>query len=247
MGSQMAGLLYDRISPHAVFIAFVLTMLLCITGLLGTEPITRVHKQDDKEKIKAIDLFKNGKYVYYLCISIVFYRITNMGNIFIPSMLTDKGLDVGVASTVLSIAVFCEAPLVLFSYHFMDKIPNKILLLISMSMVCIQCAVYGFNLPMPIIILATLIAKHPAGMLYIMVNLKIVNTLIDEKQQITALAFVATLKNLAAILFQNLAGYILDATSYFYLFRVCFACMLGGLLLLAFFRIDSGNDKPLFH
>ena len=247
MGSQMAGLLYDRISPHAVFIAFVLTMLLCITGLLGTEPITRVHKQDDKEKIKAIDLFKNGKYVYYLCISIVFYGITNMGNIFIPSMLTDKGLDVGVASTVLSIAVFCEAPLVLFSYRFMDKIPNKILLLISMSMVCIQCAVYGFNLPMPIIILVTLIAKHPAGMLYIMVNLKVVNTLIDEKQQITALAFVATLKNLAAILFQNLAGYILDATSYSYLFRVCFACMLGGLLLLAFFRIDSGNDNPLFH
>ncbi len=78
-----------------------------------------------------------------------------MGNTFIPSMLTDKGLDVGIASTVLSIAV-------------------------------------------------TLLAKHPAGMLYIMVNLKVINTLIDEDHQITAL--VATLKNLAAILFQNVAG-----------------------------------------
>lgn len=38
------------------------------------------------------------------------------------------------------------------------------------------------------------LVKHPAGMLFIMINLKVVNTLIDEKHQITALAIVATLK-----------------------------------------------------
>lgn len=81
---------------------------------------------------------------------------------------------------------------------------------------------------------------------YIMVNLKVINTLIHEEQQMTALALVATLKNLSAILFQNVAGYILDATSYSFLFGVCFICMLGGLLLLAFFKIESGNHKRLF-
>lgn len=57
---------------------------------------------------------------------------------------------------------------------------------------------------------------------------------------------VSTLKNLSAILFQNVAGYILDATSYSFLFGVCFICMLGGLLLFAFFKIESGNHKRLF-
>lgn len=247
LGSQMAGVIYDNISPEAVFVTFVLTMLLCVAGLLGTEPAAGSPKQKSAEKVNVLDLFKNRKYVYYLCLCVIFYGITNMSNVFIPSMLTHMGLDVGTASMVLSIAVFCEAPLVLFSYRFMDKIANKTLLFVAMGLLCVQCAVYGLNLPMPFIILATLIAKHPAGMLYIMVNLKVINTLIDEKQQITALAFVATLKNLAAIVFQNIAGQILDATSYSYLFLICFVCMLGDLVMLAFFRIGSGNDKPLFN
>lgn len=247
LGSQLAGLLYDRISPESVFIAFVATMLLCVARLLGTETAAGNHQQKNGEKVRILDLFKNGKYVYYLCICVIFYGITNMSNVFIPSMLTDKGLDVGIASVVLSVAVFCEAPLVFFSYKFMDKVSNKTLLFVAMGLLCMQCAVYGFNLPMPFIILATLIAKHPAAMLYIMVNLKVINTLIEEKQQITALAFVATLKNLAAIVFQNIAGQILDASSYSYLFLLCFVCMLGELVLLAFFRIGSGNDKVLFN
>ena len=247
LGFQLAGILYDNISPKAVFMAFVLTMLLCVAGLLGTEPDVRTLKQKNGEKTQILDLFKNRKYVYYLCICVIFYGITNMSNVFIPSMLTDKGLAVGTASLVLSIAVFCEAPLVFFSYRFMDKIANKTLLFVAVGLLCVQCAVYGFDLPMPFIILATLIAKHPAGMLYIMVNLKVINTLIDEKQQITALAFVATMKNLAAIVFQNIAGQILDVVGYSYLFLICFACTLGELALLAFFPIGSGNDKPLFH
>lgn len=247
LGAQIAGLLYDRVSPRSVFVAFVATMFLCVVGLAGTEPGKRLKKQESGEKVRAVGLLKNGKFVYYLCICVIFYGISNMGNTFIPSMLTSKGLDVGLTSTILSLAVFCEAPLVLFSYRFMDKIPNKTLLLLAMGMSCVQCAVYAFNLPLPMIILITLMAKHPAGMLYIMVNLKVVNTLISEKQQITALAFVATVKNLASILFQNIAGHILDATSYSFLFLVSFICMLGGLALLAFFRIGSGNDKPLFH
>lgn len=247
LGSQFAGLLYDKISPESIFIAFVMTMILCIIGLLGTVPYLELHNSENNEKIKTESLFKNKKYIYYLCICALFYGVTNVGNTFIPSMLTDKGLDISVTSTILAIAVFCEAPLVLFSYRFMDKIPNKTLLLISLTMVCLQCAVYAFDLPMLLIIIATLLTKHPAAMLYIMINLKVINTLINEKQQIIALAFVATLKNLVTIIFQNIAGYILDVSSYSHLYLICFGCMLVGLILVIFFKINSGNDKQLFN
>ena len=246
LGSQIAGLLYDKVSPQSIFIVFVLTMSLCILGLIGTQPQIKKESIENKEKTRSIDLFKNKKFIYYLAICAVFYGVTNMSNTFIPSMLTDKGLKVDMASTILSLAVFCEAPLVLFSGHFMDKLANKILLLISVSMVCMQCAVYAFDLPMIFIIIATFIAKHPAGMLYIMINLKVVNTIIDDNQQITALAIVATLKNLVSIIFQNIAGYIIDMTSYGNLYFVCFWCMIICFLLVVFFKISSGNDKKLF-
>lgn len=247
LGSQFAGILYDLVAPQAIFIVFVLTMILCIIGLVGTEPDIKKEAAKENEKVKTMTLFKNKKFVYYLAICAIFYGITNMSNTFVPSMLTDKGLDVDVTSTILSIAVFCEAPLVLFSNRFMDKIANKTLLIISISMVCLQCAVYGFNLPLIFIVLITFLAKHPSGMLYIMINLKVINTLIDENQQITALAYVATLKSLVAIIFQNVAGNILDVTTYSNLYLICFGWMLVALILVIFFKISSGNDKKLFN
>ena len=247
LGSQFAGILYDLVAPQAIFIVFVLTMILCIIGLVGTEPDIKKEAAKENEKVKILTLFKNKKFVYYLAICAIFYGITNMSNTFVPSMLTDKGLDVDVTSTILSIAVFCEAPLVLFSNRFMDKTANKTLLIISISMVCLQCAVYGFNLPLIFIVLITFLAKHPSGMLYIMINLKVINTLIDENQQITALAYVATLKNLVAIIFQNVAGNILDVTTYSNLYLICFGWMLVALILVIFFKISSGNDKKLFN
>lgn len=247
LGSQFAGILYDLVAPQAIFIVFVLTMILCIIGLVGTEPDIKKEAAKENEKVKTMTLFKNKKFVYYLAICAIFYGITNMSNTFVPSMLTDKGLDVDVTSTILSIAVFCEAPLVLFSNRFMDKIANKTLLIISISMVCLQCAVYGFNLPLIFILLITFLAKHPSGMLYIMINLKVINTLIDENQQITALAYVATLKNLVAIIFQNVADNILDVTTYSNLYLICFGWMLVALILVIFFKISSGNDKKLFN
>lgn len=247
LGSQFAGILYDLVAPQAIFIVFVLTMILCIIGLVGTEPDIKKEAAKENEKVKTMTLFKNKKFVYYLAICAIFYGVTNMSNTFVPSMLTDKGLDVDVTSTILSIAVFCEAPLVLFSNRFMDKIANKTLLIIPISMVCLQCAVYGFNLPLIFIVLITFLAKHPSGMLYIMINLKVINTLIDENQQITALAYVATLKNLVAIIFQNVAGNILDVTTYSNLYLICFGWMLVALILVIFFKISSGNDKKLFN
>lgn len=246
LGSGMAGFLYEHIAPEAIFIVFIFTMSLCILGLLGTKPKQVEKKAENKVPVKTREILKNKKFLYYLMICGLFYGVTYMSNTFIPSMLTDKGLDVGTASSILSLAVFCEAPLVLFSAHFMDRFSIKVLLSIATAMVCFQCIVYGLDLPMWLTVIVTLLVKHPAGMLFIMINLKVVNTLIDEKHQITALAIVATLKNLVSILFQNAAGQILDITSYSFLYMICFGCMVISLLLVIFFKIDKGTDQKLF-
>lgn len=246
LGSGMAGFLYEHIAPEAIFIVFIFTMSLCILGLLGTKPKQVEKKAENKVPVKTNEILKNKKFLYYLMICGLFYGVTYMSNTFIPAMLTDKGLDVGTASSILSLAVFCESPLVLFSAHFMDRFSNKFLLSIATVMVCVQCIVYGLDLPMWLTVIVTLLVKHPAGMLFIMINLKVVNTLIDEKHQITALAIVATLKNLVSILFQNAAGQILNVSSYSFLYMICFGCMIISLLFVIFFKIDKGTDQKLF-
>lgn len=78
----------------------------------------------------------------------------------------------------------------------MDKLANKKLLIIAYTMISIQFLCYAFNVWLPLKILVTLLTKHPSGMLFIMINLKIISTLVPKEHQITALAFDSNFKKL---------------------------------------------------
>lgn len=245
-GSWLAGMIYQLISPSAIFICFIITMILCIIGLLGTQTPSELG-QNNEEKTKTSTLFHNYKYLYYLIIAAIFQGITNMANTYIPAMFQNDGLKVSLVSTILSFAVLCEAPLVLFSHKFMDKLTNKRLLIIAYSMITIQFLCYALNVWLPLKVIITLITKHPPGMLFIMINLKIVSTLVPKEHQITALAFVQTLRNLSSIIFQNIAGQILDISSYQILFALSLIVIVVGFVLVILFKVPSGKDQKLFN
>lgn len=245
-GSWLAGMIYQLISPSAIFICFIITMILCIIGLLDTQTPSELG-QNNEEKTKTSTLFHNYKYLYYLIIAAIFQGITNMANTYIPAMFQNDGLKVSLVSTILSFAVLCEAPLVLFSHKFMDKLTNKRLLIIAYSMITIQFLCYALNVWLPLKVIITLITKHPSGMLFIMINLKIVSTLVPKEHQITALAFVQTLRNLSSIIFQNIAGQILDISSYQILFALSLIVIVVGFVLVILFKVPSGKDQKLFN
>ena len=245
-GSWLAGMIYQLISPSAIFICCIITMILCIIGVLGTQTPSELG-QNNEEKTKTSTLFHNYKYLYYLIIAAIFQGITNMANTYIPAMFQNDGLKVSLVSTILSFAVLCEAPLVLFSHKFMDKLTNKRLLIIAYSMITIQFLCYALNVWLPLKVIITLITKHPSGMLFIMINLKIVSTLVPKEHQITALAFVQTLRNLSSIIFQNIAGQILDISSYQILFALSLIVIVVGFVLVILFKVPSGKDQKLFN
>lgn len=246
IGSWLAGIIYQYISPASIFICFVITMILCIIGLLGTETPHDL-SQEKVVKTKTSTLLHNHKYLYYLIIAAIFQGITNMANTYIPAMFQNESLPVNLVSTILSFAVLCEAPIVLFSHKFMDKLSNKKLLIIAYVMISIQFLSYAFNIWLPLKVFVTLITKHPSGMLFIMINLKIVNTLVPKEHQITALAFVQTLRNLSSIIFQNIAGQILDVSSYQTLFSLSCIIIAIGFILVLLFKIPSGKDQKMFN
>ena len=225
IGTQMAGLLYDFIAPSAIFVACIITIALAIVGLLGTHP--------------HIDLI-------YLIITGLFFGVSSLGNTYIPSMLTHDGLSTSFASTLLSVAVVCEAPLVFFSYTFMDKLSNKTLIVMAYIMMLMQYGIYAFDTTLSLKVIATFIGKHPAGMLLTMINLKVVFTIVDKHQQITALAFIQTMRNLSSIVFTNVGGHLLDATSYTTMYRVCLMILIIGMIIVIFYRIPSGKNTRLF-
>ena len=58
-------------------------------------------------------------------------------------------------------------------------------------------------------------------MAFVMINLRIISTIVDNDRQNTALSLVSACKSFASIVFQMLAGYLIDFTGY-QMFLFCF-------------------------
>ena len=51
-------------------------------------------------------------------------------------------------------------------------------------------------------------------MAFIMINMKVIATIIDGTHQMSALSIVSTFKSFSSIIFQAIAGYLIDLYSY---------------------------------
>ncbi len=253
-GTQLAGIVYDNISPIAPYVGVILAMLIAIFGFWGTQPRLAETEAANIEDVEAGEvesvstktLLTNKLFLYYLILQILFTAVTGAAYSFCPAFLTSKGLEASTASTILAVATFLELPLLLFSSKFMDKVSNKVLLLGVFIMIVVEMVIYGLNMPLPLVIVATFIGRHPPGILNIMTNMKVVNTIVDARQQIAGLALVKTCQSFGMMVFNNVGGRIADAAGYPAMFLFLLVLSVIGLVGVVFFPVPSGNDKKLF-
>lgn len=245
IGSQVAGFVYDSIAPSAIFVCFAISVILSILGHLGMEDDVIIQDQKKKEQTSRKMLF-NKSFLIYLVITCLFYGVTNVNSTYLPAMYQDSGLSIHLVSMIIFITTLFELPMIFLSHHFMNKLSNKVLLIMVFLLLIIQFSVYSFIYILPIQILITFATKTVATMIYIMLNLKIVATLIDERYQMTALAIVAMMKSFSSILFQYIGGYFIEYYSYhvFYIMLLIFSLL--GILIVTFYQISNGDKIHLF-
>lgn len=247
-GTQLAGLLHNYVAPAAIFAAFLFTMLVCLAGAQAVEPAESTPDSPVQPETPAgfAALFHNRPFVMYLLLAGLFYGATTASHTFVPALLQAGGMEASLVGTVLSLAVLCELPLILFSGRFMDRIPSKTLALTALVLALVQVAVCALPVPAWLQVPVLFVSKHPAGMLFIMLNLKIVTSLVEPGQLIRALALVATIKNLTSMALSTLTGTLIDAAGYPSAFAGL-AVVLGlALLLLSLSRLPAGPDQKLF-
>ena len=224
-------------------------MIISSLGLLGIQPKhdrAALDKKDIHKQIGLGKLLTNKTYLFYLLLVALYSGVGNTGHTYIPAMLQHSGLEVDMASTVVALSVLVEAPFIFYSYLFMDKISMKKLLYICLGIIFLQYSVYALDLGLISKIGMTLLSKHVTGMVLIMVTLKIVASLVDEKYLVTAIALVQTARSLGTILIQNLAGHFLDSWGYegmnlFLAAVICLVC-----LLALFLKLPEGKGNQLF-
>lgn len=250
IGTQCAAWLHDLIAPWAIFVAFLFCVVCCIAGGIMIQPqekkIVAYESKEVQRETGFKNLMRNHKFMTYLLIAGIFYGVTSAINTFMPSLLTDQGLDTGVVGTLLSIAVIMELPLIIFSSKFMDQMTSKSLTYISFGMAlamvicCFIPSLGSFQVPV------VMLTKHPSGMIFIMLNLKIVTSLLSAPQVLSGLALVAAVKNLVSMVFNSVMGVAIELAGYELAFAGLGLCLLVGALVVFFFKMPKGQNLKLF-
>jgi MFS family permease len=92
----------------------------------------------------------------------------------------------------------------------------------------------------------TFLTKSATTMAFIMINMKVIATIIDGTHQMSALSIVSTFKSFSSIIFQAIADYLIDLYSYQFFFGFLFICATVGLVLCMLYKIPSVNEHRLF-
>lgn len=242
VASKVSGVIYDYVSPEAMYAFFTIGLIFCVIGIYGTQNVKQI-KMQKKEKSSGL-LQKN--FIIYLVIVCLFYAITNTNTTYLPAMFQNMDLSMNTTSTVIFILTLSELPVIFFSHQYMNRLTNKQLLVGIFILLIIQFLTYSCIHQPLIVVIVSICTKAVSTMLFIMLNLKIVSTIVDIKHQMSALALVQTCRNLGSIVFQWIAGYLIDFYSYDIFYLILALLSIVGMIICLLYRIPSGNDQHLF-
>lgn len=247
IGSQIGGLIYQYISPESMYFCFSISLLICVLGIYGTRDVKTYVEEKLQKRDSFKDVFFNRQFIMYLVVASLFYGITNINSTYLPAMFQNEGIAVNIVSTIIFFITLSELPIIFFSHKYMDQLTNKQLIMSIMCLLIIQFFTYSFVHIKMLQIIVAILTKAVATMTFIMLNMKIIASLVDELHQMTALAVVSTFKSLASILFQSAGGLILDYSSYQILFIFLLISSVITFLICCFMKLPKGNEKNLFH
>ena len=246
VATMISGFLYKNIGPYSLYVFFAIGELLCVIGILGTHSILPPVEKIE-EKVSMVSVFKIKHIPYYLIIVCLFYGITNVHHLYLPAMLKQNGLPINNVSTVIFFSTLSEVPVILLSRFYMNCFSNKQLLMSVFVLLFVQFFTFSFISSLIIQIIIVFLTKTVATMAFVMINLRIISTIVDNARQNIALSLVSACKSFSSILFQMFAGYLIDFTGYQMFYFVLFICSVIGMVLVFFFKVPTNKDLKVFH
>ena len=251
LGTQVAGLLYDGISPDAMYYLFAVMLVLSILGVRDTQEAGENHPKTARTREQALEYRKtvltNQLLGVYLVIAALFYASANLSFTYLPLFFQQEGLSVTVTSTVLFIAALMELLVIFFSSAYMNRFTSKQLLVAVFASLIVQYAAYAFVPWIAVQIVVTILLKAASTMMFIMINLKVISAIVPPAYQMSALMLVSSLsRSLISAVVQVFGGKVLEALSFQALYAMLFGMAVLGLLVSALTRFPRGENETTF-
>jgi len=255
-GQQIAGIIYDFLSPKSIFVLYLVLYLLSIVFLYllpqpaepAASPQPASGKKDEAAGGNTIkNIFQNKLFITYLLLAFIIFGTNMINTSYLPLLLTDTGAPVAIVSTTLTVALFAEVIAMGLSHRFMDHFTNKQLLLGVLFLSGTEYLINFLSHDFLVLSIATVLTKFFASGTFIMLNIKMVSTLLNRKLIATGTAVVAMLsRNIGTIFFQLMAGPIIDNIGLNYLYLVLFLFTIIAFVIALLFKVPAQPKERIF-
>ncbi len=255
-GQQISGIIYDFVSPKSIFVLYLACYFASIVFLYllpkpeqaAASPEHAAEKQEDTSGGNTLkNIFQNKLFITYLLLAFIIFCTNTVNTSYLPLLLTDTGAPVALVSTTLTVALFAEVIAMAFSHRFMDHFTNKQLLLAILFLSGTEYLINFLSSDFLVLSIATVLTKFFASGTFIMLNLKMVSTLLNRKLIATGTAVVAMLsRNIGTIFFQLMAGPIIDQIGLNYLYLLLFVFTVIAAVITLLFKVPAQPKERLF-
>ena len=237
---QIAGIVYDYVSPMANYYIFAVAVGLTILGFAQMHDVKPLEKNDsEKFTMKQLfqSLFKNKAFVTFVFIYILFQGPTSANGVYMPLLIKEVGGTTAMVGTTLLLSTMFELPTVLFSDRIMKKVSYKHLMIFASILSIIRFAWYA-TCPSPSMIMYMFFFQGLTSIVFILVAVKIIIDIVDERFVNSAYGISSMLaKGFSALVFQMVSGNIIDIVGGHQAYSIVYgiyAISIGIALLLAF-------------
>ena len=237
-GAQVSGYVYEHISPRAnylIFAAGFVILILCFMMMRDGAAKTQTKSSSSittKEVLSS--LIKNKPFVFFMVIYFLYQGAATAQGIYFPLYMKDLGATTTTIGTAIFLFGLSDIPVYYFSDKIMKKIPYKYLMMFACFLAMIRYIWYS-TCPNPTSILAIFFFQGLTNTIFIIISVKVVLILVDEKYVNTAYGVSAMLaRGVASLIFQMITGSIVDAcgaNAYTYSYYLYAATMLVCMIL----------------
>lgn len=210
---QVAGLVYDYVSPMANYYIFAVAVGLTIIGFLNMNDVKPVEKENvEKFTLKELfhSLFTNKAFVMFVIIYILFQGPISANSVYMPLLIKELGGTTSMVGTTLFLSTMFELPAVLFSDKIMRKISYKYLMIFAGGLSVIRFVWYA-TCPDPSLIMYMFFFQGLTSIIFILIAVRIIMDIVDERFVNSAYGISSMLaKGLSALIFQMVSGNMID-------------------------------------
>ncbi len=224
-----------------IFIISIILNLICIILWFFIKPFNEISAEEEN-KVKFIEVFKNKTFVYYFIAYVLIIGSNSVADSYLFTRFNEVGILESTYSLIFASEILIEVIIMIILNKFLLEKHYVLVLKISVIILFLRSFIFGFNLPLPILIIFAPLRGIGWGG-FLSVHLLILRKIVSNKLVTKAISILTIFLSLFNGLMTIFAPSIYKVISLPNFYLLLSSCIFIGIIIIMFMKFDLENKN----